>query len=807
LRRPPNDLPFAIVLILLVAFYFWTASNGYPLREAPRDGYYNMLTAALAAGQLHLLEEPKPEMFELSRPYEPGKNAPARIHDASLYRGRYYLYFGVVPVIVALLPWRLVGLGVLPEAVAALAFAVGGLLFWLAVLRRLFRDHLPDTAKGTQAGAALVLGIASVVPFILRCPFVYEVAIAGGYFFLAGACFFFLSVGDESGRRLLRLAAGGLFLGLAVGCRPNLLVAAPLLPLLALPAWPGTPRGRLRAVLAVAVPLGLCLFLLGLYNRARFDSWTEFGARYQLQGLRPVSWFDPRAVPVALYFHFLAPPHPRLDFPFLSVVASYPGTGPEGFFMGDTTGLLLHAPFVLVLLLAAPLLRSAPVEDAPRLRGRLAVLVATGLVIPVLTSFVFASAAMRFEVDFASFLVLPALVLLVVADRRGGPRRGLGRAVTAVLVAWSLLAGVAFSLQGGSDGLRVFNPAAFAALERRFEPLRVLLGRLFVRDSRGTFRARIAFPERAAAPEEPVLSSGTADAHDVLSSKQAGPGLFALEIRPARGPARATRPLPFAPGRFYDLVLELDAVRRSVVGRVDGEVAFRLEAPIGAVPPNRIEYGRGPRGHGAISIGRFSGTIVPEQMMWAGRPGLESLPPISVRPAVHTDSALEMPPSPAPGLLWVPAGREGSYLYTGAEWRWIPRTFLDRVSVRRKVDFAPLPGGTVEPLVSSGDPEAADAVYVRRIGADRAAVGLARWRGAWELGPTGAPFPAPPGRARDLVALLDRATGDVVVEVDGKEVLRTRADLAPIDRSLIALGRSPEGLTLGRGDFAGRLSP
>ncbi|HEY7513034.1 MAG TPA: hypothetical protein VIC87_01070, partial [Vicinamibacteria bacterium] len=89
----------------------------------------------------------------------------------------------------------------------------------------------------------------------------------------------------------------------------------------------------------------------------------------------------------------------------------------------------------------------------------------------------------------------------------------------------------------------------------------------------------------------------------------------------------------------------------------------------------------------------------------------------------------------------------------------------------------------------------------------RAAVGLARWRGAWELGPTGAPFPAPPGRARDLVALLDRATGDVVVEVDGKEVLRTRADLAPIDRSLIALGRSPEGLTLGRGDFAGRLSP
>jgi hypothetical protein len=795
------------VSILLVSFYWWTAANGYPLREAPRDGYYNMLTRALAAGQLHLLEEPKPEMFELNRPYEPGKNAPARIHDASLYRGRYYLYFGVVPVVVLFLPWRLAGLGDLPEAIAALAFAVGGLAFWLAVLRRLFRDHLPDAPGWVRAGAALVLGIASVVPFILRCSFVYEVAIAGGYFFLAGACYFFLSADAEDSLRVKDLAAGALFLGLAVGCRPNLLVAALFLPWLAFPAWLLATRGRLRALLAVALPLALCLFLLGLYNRARFDSWTEFGARYQLQGLRPVSWFDPRAVPVALYFHFLAPPHPRLDFPFLSVVASYPGTGPEGFFMGDTTGLVMHAPFVLVLLFASRVLRDAPVDRPWKLRGRLAVLVATGLLIPVLTSFVFASAAMRFEVDFASFLVVPSLVLVAIALQKEGPQRGLVRAGAAVLVAWSVLAGFAMSLQGGSDGLRVFNPAAFAALERRFEPLRVLLGRVFVRDNRGTFRFRIAFPERAAEEEEPVLTSGSTDVHDVLAAKQVGPGLFQLVLRPASGPPQATSPLPFIPGRFYDVAVELDHVRRALVGRVDGRPAFRLEGRLGTVHPNLIEYGRGARGHGAISIGRFSGTIMPEQMMWAGRPGLESLPPLSSLPAVHTESALEMPASPTPGLLWIPAGKEGSYLYAGTEWRWIPRTFVDRVSVRRKADFAPLGAGAVEPLVSSGDKEAADAIYVRRLGADRAAAGLARWRGAWELGPTGPPFPMPAGRPRDLFVVLDRANGDVMLEIDGKEVLRTRADLAPIDRSLIALGRSPEGLTLGRGDFAGRLSP
>jgi hypothetical protein len=807
LRRSPSDLLPALVVLFLIVFYTWTAANGYPLREAPRDGYYNMLAAAFAAGQLHLLEEPKPEMFELSLPYEPGKNAPARLHDASLYHGKYYLYFGVVPVLTLFLPWRLAGLGDLPEAAASLAFAVGGFLFWLAVLRRLLRDHLPGTPAWLEAGAALVLGIASVVPFLLRCPFVYEVAITGGYFFLAGATWFFLSAEDESGLHVRRLVAGGALLGLAAGCRPNLLVAAALLPLLALPAWRRMPSGRLRALLAVAAPLGLCLFLLGLYNRARFDSWTEFGARYQLQGLRPVSWLDPRAVPVAIYFHFLAPPGLRLDFPFVSAVTAYPGTPPDGFFMSPSTGLLLHAPFVFVLLVAPALLRRAPIEQGERLRGRLAVLVAAGLLVPVLTSFVFASAAMRFEGDFATFLVLPALVVLVAAYRWGGPRPRLARAAAVALVVWSIVAGIALSLQGGSDGLRLFNPPAFAALERRFEPLRIVLGRLFVRDNRGTFRVRIAFPERAASPEEPVLSSGTKDVHDVLSSKQAGPGLFAFELRPASGPPQATRPLPFEPGRFYDLELELDHVRRVVVGRVDGREAFRLDARIGPVAPNRIEYARGPRGHGAVSLGRFSGTIVPEPMLWAGRPGLESLPRLAAQPAVYTESAHETPADPARGLLWVPAGREGAYVYTGAEWRWIPRTFVDRVRVEAAVEFAPLPAGAVEPLVSSGDRDAADAVYVKRLGGDRAAVGLARWRGGWELGATGEPFPARAGREGALRVVLDRAEGDVIVSLDGREVLRARADLVPIDRSLVAVGRSPEGLTLGRGAFGGRLAP
>src|SRR5437867_2654538 len=84
----------------------------------------------------------------------------------------------------------------------------------------------PSSRPRRMEGLAyLTLGLANVAPFILRAPYVYEVAIAGGYFFLTGSALFFASAGDGGGASMRRLSLGSLFLGLAVGCRPNLLVA------------------------------------------------------------------------------------------------------------------------------------------------------------------------------------------------------------------------------------------------------------------------------------------------------------------------------------------------------------------------------------------------------------------------------------------------------------------------------------------------------------------------------------------------------------------------------------------------------
>ena len=68
--------------------------------------YYALLTDAFLAGQTSLLVQPAAELLALPNPYDPIANGRFRLHDATLYHGKYYLYFGPTPAIVLFLPYK-----------------------------------------------------------------------------------------------------------------------------------------------------------------------------------------------------------------------------------------------------------------------------------------------------------------------------------------------------------------------------------------------------------------------------------------------------------------------------------------------------------------------------------------------------------------------------------------------------------------------------------------------------------------------------------------------------------------------------
>ena len=91
-------------------FYVWTVrSSGDPWKfgREQRD-YYNLLIDGYLDGQLHMKVDVPAALLALKDPYDPAQRpVGVGLHDASFYKGKYYVYFGAAPMIVLILPFRL----------------------------------------------------------------------------------------------------------------------------------------------------------------------------------------------------------------------------------------------------------------------------------------------------------------------------------------------------------------------------------------------------------------------------------------------------------------------------------------------------------------------------------------------------------------------------------------------------------------------------------------------------------------------------------------------------------------------------
>jgi hypothetical protein len=477
ITRPDRGTWVQIGLVLaFFAFYVWISDSSMGFRwTTGSDGILGRLADSLLHGRATLGDAPR-GLRDLPNPYDPAANAPYRgmgLHDLSLYKGRLYAYWGPTASVVLFAPARLLGLS-FPEPLAASLFTAFGFLFSVLLLRNLVRRFAP-AAPAWQVNAGIVLlGLTNAAPYMLRRSAVYEVAIGSGLCFAMAAAWLLVSGAQRERRSLVRLALGSLCLGLAVGARPSHIVTTVVL--LLLTAWScrdAKGRERLRVAAAVVIPVGICAVLLAGYNAMRFDSFTEFGLSYQMAGVDVTvrDGFRLAYLPPGLWYFLVAPARWILLFPFVNLAPPpyYPGHIPPLYDGVEPTGGLLFLCPLIFVLLAVPWLRWRG-----HLRDGLGSVVlglaaaAAGLV--CVAAVAFWGATMRYEVDFASWAVIAALLvwLRLTAVTR---RRRLVKISGSVLIAWSVLLGVAVSFTGQYTVLRSSHPKLWESLTKDFSPL------------------------------------------------------------------------------------------------------------------------------------------------------------------------------------------------------------------------------------------------------------------------------------------------------------------------------------------------
>ena len=384
---------------------------------------YAELAKAMAKGQLYLDEEPPTWLKSMEDPYDKGSRDEAQketgepyLFDVAYYEGHYYVYFGVVPVLLFYLPFYLVTGANFPTAIGVLISIIGFILGCSALLDRFARCHFKRVSIGLYLLLQIPLVVCCGIVYLLKFPTFYSLPIALGLAFSVWGLYFWMK-GRAATRPEGWYVAGSLCMALVVGCRPQLIV----LSLLAFPLfWRTyitkrrlfTPRGA-REFACLIAPYIVVAAGLMMYNRARFGSLTDFGANYNLtvNDMTKRGWNVGRLAP-ALFAYFLQPPCVTGVFPYLQPAPF------ETTYLGQTIkevtfgGILACLPVLWILPFARRVLALRFRQRSTRTIAGVIIVLLLGGVIVALMDAEMAGILQRYYADF-SFMFLAAVVLLV----------------------------------------------------------------------------------------------------------------------------------------------------------------------------------------------------------------------------------------------------------------------------------------------------------------------------------------------------------------------------------------------------------
>lgn len=250
---------------------------------------YEVITEAFLEGRLDFGYEVDPRLPELENPYDKTqwKALGIDVHfDHAFYQGKYYMYFGVVPVFLAFLPYRLITGHALVSWQATLLFTAGFVIGLACLLYRLMKRFFPKISWAAFLSLLTAFALAGSL-YEAMFPALYHTPVACGMMLAVWSLYCYVKAfcRDPSGDFSLGPAALGALLGaLIFGCRPTLAMVNLMVIPLAVRFLRGrklTARTALRLV-AAAVPYALVAAALMWYNAARFQNPFEFGQSYQM---------------------------------------------------------------------------------------------------------------------------------------------------------------------------------------------------------------------------------------------------------------------------------------------------------------------------------------------------------------------------------------------------------------------------------------------------------------------------------------------------------------------------------------------
>lgn len=492
-----------IIIFVVLLFYIWTTTEGY-FTFSDRHyyrAYYNALASAFSFGRLDLNIVVPPKLKNLKDPYNYDvKNDPdlAGFFDFSYYKEKFYLYFGPTPAITLILPYHWIIKSTkldekynlnyfvtFPPSGFVVLFYMFSVFIWaVLLLLHLKNKYFKDTPEWMFLLSILVIAFCNIGGYLLRRPFIYEIAVSCGCFFTTSGIYF-LCLGISSLKnKTVYFLLGSLLLGLSVGARINVILVG-LIVIFFLIIMTSTENFSRKfkfklskEILALTIPFILCISTIAYYNYARFNNIFETGYNYQI-GCQKESIKDyrniissPRRLAKHIYFYLFKPILINNKFPFIHIENPYDVERIASIFACIPFTLL--TVFSLFFYVGEKFKKDGQSQSNiifPKIEFGLLLLPVCILLVFFI---IFSDATMRYYADYLTLLLIATCIIWYYYNSKSSTNSKyncfLNSTVT-ILAFISIVFGISFSIVGSQIGLESQNPDLYKNLESIFRPV------------------------------------------------------------------------------------------------------------------------------------------------------------------------------------------------------------------------------------------------------------------------------------------------------------------------------------------------
>ena len=427
-----QEIILIIIMIIFLSLIFFIISNS---KSEENLNFYNQgLVDAILDGNIYLSFEPSEEFLQLENPYDALNRDSDLINrdedylwDAAYYNGKFYVYFGILPVLVIFLPFYLITGKYLTCSSACLYLSLVIILLLKEILIKLYKMYFKEVPFKLVVFSLITLYSGSLIIYLNGCIRFYEVAIISGICLVLLGIFFILKSLEKSEKKYKFMTLSTLSMALSVACRPtNIIASVILIPFLWNEFISSCKKKKeikkefIKCIMSIVIPYVIVAISLMWYNYCRFGNIFEFGARYQIT-INNMAALGSRifTIPVGLLCNLFSIPNFKSVFPYitnhnkLSVFYGY-------YYIEDMIGgLFILAPICFMCIYIFKIYKKI---DRKELKKFICVLLISGVLIASVSA-AMGGSVQRYLADYAWMIVLAGILIFNILYQKLETRR------------------------------------------------------------------------------------------------------------------------------------------------------------------------------------------------------------------------------------------------------------------------------------------------------------------------------------------------------------------------------------------------